>query len=157
MELKTILKIVLFLALADFIPVIIMILPMLKRSREIKYLENCPDVISVEAEIIEIHMRPINSMDTQYDVKLYYEVGYEKYYKDVILINKQSVRIGQTVTLMCDSLHPEKAMMQNLRGLSGERFGLKSLVFNLVVASIVILVDFLLQISDILFGIGSRL
>ena len=149
MELKTIMRIVFALALMDIIPVVIMMIPMRTRYREIKYLENCPDVISVEAEIIEIHTKQINDLDTQYDIKLYYEVGYEKYYKDVILINRQSVRVGQTVTLMCDSMHPEKALLQNLRGVASEKFSMKSMVINLIFASVMIIVYMLCARSEI--------
>lgn len=149
---SSILKIFLFfIFIGAFINLIIVIrrlIPMMKRVREIKRVKTDPDVISVEAEIIEIQEKRLGEMDTQYNIKLHYEVGYQKFYKTFILINKQSVRVGQKLTLLCDSFEPEKALIQNYSGLSGEEFGIKSAVFNLIVSILVIIVDAALNISD---------
>lgn len=139
---------VFIVASIDLIPVIIRLVPLAKRAREINRLKKSFDVISVEAEIIEIHTEKIGDMDTQYNIKLYYEVGYQKYYKEFILINKQSARVGDKVTLLCDSFEPEKALLQNCRGLSGEEYGLKSTIFNLVIATIIIIVDVAVNLYD---------
>ncbi len=151
-----VLRIVLFIvfigAAIDLISVIKRLIPMMKRVREIKRLKNDPDVISVEAEIIEIHDERIDVMDTQYNIKLYYEVGYQKYYKDFILINKQSLRVGQLLTLLCDSNNPEKALIQNYSGLSGEEFGIKSTVFNLVIVILIMIADAVWQAVEYIDG-----
>lgn len=150
--LKFVLFIVFIGAVVDLIAVLKRLVPMMKRTREIKSIKNDPNVISAEAEIIEIHEERINDMDMQYNVKLYYEVGYQKYYKDVILINKQSVRVGQKLTILCDSSEPEKAMIQNYSGLSGEEFGIKSTVFNLVIVILVIIADAAIQAVGYIMG-----
>ncbi len=131
-------------AIIDIISVLKRLVPMVKRANEIKRIKNSYDVISVEAEIIEIHEERIDDMDTQYNTKLYYEVGYRKFYKDFILINKQSLRVGQTLTLLCDSSDPEKALIQEqngLSGLSGESFVIKSMIFNLIIAVLIVIAD----------------
>lgn len=138
-------------AVIDIISVVKRLVPMVKRVNEIKRLNSSPDVISVEAEIVEVSPERLNDLDTQYDLKVYYEVGWRKFYKDFILINKQSLRVGQTITLLCDSSAPEKAMIQEqngLSGLSGEGFGIKSTVFNLVIAVLVIIVDAILNCAE---------
>ncbi|MDE6729045.1 MAG: DUF3592 domain-containing protein, partial [Oscillospiraceae bacterium] len=106
---KFFLFIVLILALIDLIPTIKRLIPMAKRTREINRLKKSNDVMSVEGEIIEIHTKQIDRLDTRYDIKIYYEVGWNKYYKDFIVINKQSARIGQKVTLLYDRDDPNKA------------------------------------------------
>lgn len=140
-----VLRIVLFIvfigAAIDLISVIKRLIPMMKRVREIKRLKNDPDVISVEAEIVEINEERIGDMDTQYTIKLYYEVGYQKYYKDFILINKQSLRVGQMLMLLCDSSEPEKALIQNYSETFGEEFGIKSTIFNLVIVILIMIAD----------------
>lgn len=137
-------------AVIDIISVINRLVPMVKRTNEIKRIKNDPDVISVEAEIVEVSTERLNDLDTQYDIKVYYGVGWQKFYKDFILINKQSVRVGQTLTLLCDSSAPEKAMLQEQGGLSGESFGIKSMVFNLIIAVFIVLADAAVNCFDLL-------
>lgn len=150
--LKFVLLIIFIGAVIDLVAVIKRLVPMTKRVREIKRIKNDPDVISVEAEIIEIHAERINDMDTQYNIKLYYEVGYQKFYKDFIMINKQALRVGQVLTLLCDSDNPEKALIQNYSGLSGEEFGIKSTVFNLVIVILIIIADAVINAFDYIMG-----
>lgn len=150
--LKFVLLIIFIGAVIDLVAVIKRLVPMAKRVREIKRIKNDPDVISVEAEIIEIHAERINDMDTQYNIKLYYEVGYQKFYKDFIMINKQALRVGQVLTLLCDSDNPEKALIQNYSGLSGEEFGIKSTVFNLVIVILIIIADAVINAFDYIMG-----
>lgn len=152
--LKFFLLIVFIVAVIDLVPVIKRLIPLAKRVREIKRLKRSYDVISVEAEIIEIHTEKLGEMDTQYNIKLYYEVGWNKYYKDFILINKQSVRVGDKVTLLCDCDDPEKALLQNCRGLTGEEYGLRSTVINLIVVSIIIIADAAINIYEYVTGVG---
>lgn len=152
--LKFFLLIVFIVAVIDLVPVIKRLIPLAKRVREIKQLKQSYDVISVESEIIEIHTEKLGEMDTQYNIKLYYEVGWNKYYKDFILINKQSVRVGDKVALLCDSANPEKALLQNCRGLTGEEYGLKSTVINLIVALIIVIADVAVNIYEYTSGLG---
>lgn len=146
--LKFFLFIVFIVTVIDIVPVIIRLVPLAKRAKEVSRLKKFYDVISVEAEIIEIHTKRIGEMDTQYDIKLYYEVGWDKFYKNIILINKQSARVGQKVTLLCDSTDPKHVLLQNCRGLSGEEYGLKSTVINLIIAIVVIIADVALNVYD---------
>ncbi len=150
---KFFLFIVLILALIDLIPTIKRLIPMAKRTREINRLKKSNDVMSVEGEIIEIHTEQIDSLDTRYDIKIHYEVGWNKYYKDFIVINKQSARVGQKVTLLYDRDDPEKALIQDMQGLTGEEHGLKSTIFNLIIASIVIIVTAAIQIYEYTSGV----
>lgn len=150
--LKFVLLIVFLAASLDLIIVIKRLVPMVKRVNEIKRLKTDPDVISVEAEIIEIHEERISKMDTQYTIKLYYEVGYQKFNKDFIMINKQALRVGQVLTLLCDSDDPEKALIQNYNGLSSEEFGIKSTVFNMVLAVLIIIADALINAFGYISG-----
>lgn len=150
--LKLFLNIVLILAVIDLIAVSIRLFPLLKRIREIKYIKKDRDVISAEAEVVDIKEERIDDMTTQYTVKLHYEVGYRKVYKDFILINKQSVRVGQKFTVLCDSSDPEKSVIQDYTGLSGEGYQLKSLIFNFVIIMIVIAADALSQAFSYISG-----
>lgn len=151
--LKFFLLIALIGAIIDIIPNIKRLIPMVKRAREIKQLQSSYDVMSVEGEIIEIHTEQIGEMDTQYNIKIYYEVGWQKYYKDFIVMNKQSVRVGQKITLLYDRENPEKALLQNMQGLLGEEKGLKSTVFNLIIASIIIIADLAITIYEYTSGL----
>ena len=151
--LKIALLLVFIGAAIDLVVVIKRIVPMINRVREIKRIKTSPDVISVEAEIIEIHEQRLDELDIQYTVKLYYEVGYQKFYKDFILINKQSLRVGQKLTVLCDSFEPEKALIQNFTDTFGESYGLKSTIFNLVLAIIIMIVDAMFNMLYYTIGI----
>lgn len=150
---KFFLFIALILALIDLIPNIKRLIPMAKRTREINRLKKSNDVMSVEGEIIEIHTEQIGEMDTRYDIKIYYEVGWDKFYKNFIVINKQSARVGQKVTLLYDRDDPNKALIQNMQGLMGEESGLKSTIFNLIVVSIIIIADVAINICEYISGV----
>lgn len=142
---KTVLLVLFIAALLDIFIVSIKLFPMLKRLREIKRVRNDPDAISVEAEIIEIHTERINDMDTEYKLKVFYTLGYRKFYKDIILINKQAVRVGMTITLLCDPADPENAMIQE----NVEAFGLKSMLFNFVLAVLYVIVNVLVNLHEL--------
>ena len=150
---KFFLFIVLILALIDLIPTIKRLIPMAKRTREINRLKKSNDVMSVEGEIIEIHTEQMDVLDKRYDIKIYYEVGWDKFYKNFIVINKQSARVGQKVTLLYDRDDPEKALLQNMQGLMGEEHGLKSTIFNLIVASIIIIAVVAINVYEYTSGL----
>lgn len=150
---KIFLLIALIGAIIDLIPTIKRLIPMAKRTREINRLKKSNDVMSVEGEIIEIHTEQIGEMDTRYDIKIYYEVGWDKFYKNFIVINKQSARVGQKVTLLYDRDDPNKALIQNMQGLMGEESGLKSTIFNLIVVSIIIIADVAINICEYISGV----
>ena len=141
-SLNTTLLIVGIAAIIDIIYVLIRLVPMLKRMSEFKKLKDEPDVISVEAEILEIQTKKLNNLDTQYNVKVYYEVGYQKFYKDIILINKQAIRVGMILTMLCSSSDPDKAMIMD----GSDEKGIKSHVINLIIAVPVLLIDLFLNL-----------
>lgn len=141
--LKIVLAVVFLGALINLITAIIKIVPMSKRLKEIKRAKNSFNPISVEAEIVEIHTNPIgeSGMDTEYDVKLHYEVGYQKFYKSFILVNKQALRVGQKLTLLCDGDNPEQALIQDFESELGESFQMKSTIVNIIVDIVIMAAD----------------
>lgn len=141
-NLGTTLIVVAIFALVDIIYVVIKLIPMLKRMSEFKKLKAEPDVISVEAEILEIHPKKLNRLDTQYDVKVYYEVGYQKFYKDIVLINKQAIRVGMMLTMLCSSSDPQRAMIMD----GTDEKGIKNQIINLIIAIPVLIIDLLLYL-----------
>lgn len=145
-SLKILLVVVIVFASIDIIMVLIKLIPLLKRVSVFNKLKKDPDVISVEAEILEIHTKKLGDMDTQYDVKIYYEVGYQKFYKDIVLINKQAIRVGMILTMLCSSSEPEKAMIMD----GSEASGVKSYVVNLIIAIPILIIDAALNILDII-------
>ncbi|MDE7362574.1 MAG: hypothetical protein K2N38_11650 [Oscillospiraceae bacterium] len=126
----------------DVVYVLIKMIPLIKRLREVKHVRESHDVISVEGEILEVNEERLNQWDIQYDIKVCYIVGYEKYYKDIVLINKQSIRTGQKITLLCNSDDPENAVIQT----EDEMSMLKSHIFNLILAIIGLIVYMLMNI-----------
>ena len=144
----------LFIAVASLIDIIVVLkklLPLLKRLSVFNKLKNDPDVISVEAEILEIQTTKLNDLDTQYDVKVYYEIFYRKFYKDIIMINKQSLRVGMIVTMLCSSDEPENAMFSD----GSEVFGIKSRVFNLIIAVPLFTICLILQFLEVYLEFGG--
>lgn len=105
------------------------------RVKEANRLRQSYDVISVEAEITDITTKRWNPMDTQYIVDLTYSVGECTYYKQITLHNRQSLRVGQILILLCDSEDPEKAVLQS----GEEEKSIKSLTFALIVDIIIVI------------------
>lgn len=135
---KSIITLLALLAVINIIYDIVKMIPLIKRLREIKRVQNSPYVISVEGEILEISEKRLNRWDTEYDLKVYYEIGYEKFYKNIVLINKQAVRVGQKITLLCDSDEPENAIIQD----GYEKGMMKSYIVNLIIAIICVIIYF---------------
>ena len=129
-------------ALIDIIWVLIQLIPMVKRMLEFRKLKDDPDVISVEAEILEINTKKLNNLDTQYNVKVYYEVGYQKFYKDIVLINKQAIRVGMNLTMLCSSSDPERATVMD----RSEEKSIKNHVVNLFISVPVLIIDLLINL-----------
>lgn len=134
-------------AIFNIVIVLKKLIPLIKRVNEIKHLKQNPNVISAEAEIIQITTEKLNRLDTKYILKLYYEVGWQKVYKDFIVINKQAVRVGQKVEVLCEDINPQNAMIQS----GVEIFGLKNLVINLFFSIIYLIIDAALQCAEYMF------
>ncbi len=105
------------------------------RITEATRIRQSYDVISVEAEITDITTKRWNPMDTQYIVDLTYSVGECTYSKQITLHNKQSLRVGQILILLCDSEDPEKAVLQS----GEEEQSIKGLTFALIVDIILVI------------------
>lgn len=89
------------------------LIPIMRRHREAKRIRRDMSVFSVEAEVVEINSKRLNDLDTQFNVKLCYTVGYEKYFKDIVLLNRHSLRMGQKMTLLCSEDDPGNATLQD--------------------------------------------
>lgn len=150
--LKIVLLGVFLIALLNLIYAIKKIIPMAKRLKEIKRVNDGFNAISVEAEIVEIHTKPLDDFDTEYDVKFYYEVGYRKFYKNFILVNKQGLRVGQKYTLLCDGDNPEQALIQEHSGTFGESFQMKSTIFNIIKDIVIIVIDAVITAFGYMYG-----
>lgn len=127
-------------ALLDIIRIVRKLIPLYKELRESKCVKNQPGVISAEAEVIGITENRLSQWDIQYTLNLRYEIGGLTYFKEINLLNKQSARVGQKVTLLCDDLDPSYATVQNGAELSAVR----NLIFHLCVDMILIIVDLLI-------------
>ncbi len=99
------------------------------RLTEANKIRRSYNVISVKAEITNITTKRWNPMDTQYIVDLTYSVSECVYNKQITLHNKQTLRVGQILILLCDSEYPEKAVLQN----GEEEESIKGLTFALIV------------------------
>lgn len=102
------------------------ILGNLKKTKRLRESVSC-DVFHVEGEITSFTQKRLGPMDTQYNVQIVYVVGTIRYYKDVVLHNRGSIRVGQRVTLLCDSDDPTNAVLQG----GEEEDTLKGIVFAL--------------------------
>lgn len=151
--LMIVLAVLFFAALFDLIRAIKRIISMSKRLKEIKRAKDGFNSISVEAEIVEIHTKPLDELDTEYDVKLHYEVGYRKFYKNFILVNKQALRVGQKLTLLCDGDDPEQALIQEYESTFGESFQMKSTIFNIIIDIVIMVIDAAINIYSYTYGV----
>ena len=145
------LKLLLFITgivvIINIVVVIKKMIPLIKRLNEIKRLKRNFNVISIENKIIQITPEKLNRYETKYILKIYYEVGWKKVYKDIVVINKQSDRLRQKVNLLCDDLDPENAMLES----DCEVFGLKNLVINLIFSIVYFIFDAALQCAEYIF------
>lgn len=122
------------------------LIPITRRHREAKRLRGKNGVISVEAEVVGISSEKLSELDTQFNVKLCYMVGYEKYYKDIVLLNRHSVRAGMKMTLLCDEDDPENATLQD----GSERESTGNLIFNLCLDIVLLIIDAALNCLEFL-------
>lgn len=113
------------------------LIPIIRRHREAKRVGRDLSVFSVEAEVVEINSERLNDLDTQFNVKLCYTVGYEKYYKNIVLLNRHSLRMGQKMTLLCSEDDPENATLQD----GSETDSTGNLIFNLCLDIVLLIID----------------
>ena len=107
------------------------IVKLIKQYNNIKRLRDSMsyDVFSVEGEIISYTEKKIGRMDTKYYVNIMYMVGTMRFYKEVVLHNRGSIRVGQKITLLCDDNDPSNAIVQD----GSEEDSLKGLIFAMAI------------------------
>lgn len=113
------------------------LIPIIRRHREAERIGRDLNVFSVEGEVVEINSERLNDLDTQFNVKLCYTVGYEKYYKDIVLLNRHSLRTGQKFNLLCDEDDPANATLQD----GSEKESTGNLIFNLWLDIVLLIID----------------
>lgn len=113
------------------------LIPIIRRHREAERIGRDLNVFSVEGEVVEINSERLNDLDTQFNVKLCYTVGCEKYYKDIVLLNRHSLRMGQKFNLLCDEDDPANATLQD----GSERESTGNLIFNLWLDIVLLIID----------------
>lgn len=97
------------------------------------------DVFSVEGEVLNFTSHRVSQLDTFHNVSISYMVDTFTYYKDIVLFNRGSLRVGQKVTLLCDNDNFQNAVVQN----GDEEEALKRLVFKLICLIIWLIIDFI--------------
>lgn len=82
------------------------------------------DVFSVEGEVTGFTEKKMGRLDTKYDVTVKYVVDGMSYYKEIVLHNRGSLRVGQKIILLCDDNDHSNAVVQDgseeeaLRGIA---------------------------------------
>lgn len=125
------------LLLINILYVLKRLIPIIRRHREAERIGRDLSVFSVEGEVVEINSERLNDLDTQFNVKLCYTVGYEKYYKDIVLLNRHSLRMGQKINLLCDEDDPANATLQD----GSEKESTGNLIFNLWLDIVLLIID----------------
>ncbi len=123
------------------------LIPIMRRHREAVRVRHDLNVFSVEAEVVGINSERLNDLDTQFNVKLCYMVGSIKYYKDIVLLNRHSLRMGQKMILLCDEDDPENATVQD----GSETDSTGNLIFNFWVDIVLLIIDTVLNCLDFIF------
>ena len=113
------------------------LIPIIRRHREAKQIGRNLGVFSVEAEVVEINSERLNDLDTQFNVKLRYMVDNEFHYKDIVLLNRHSLRMGQKMVLLCSEDDPENATLQD----GSETDSTGNLIFNLCLDIVLLIID----------------
>lgn len=113
------------------------LIPIIRRRSEAKRIERDLNVFSVEGEVVEIDPERVDDLNTRFNVKLYYTVGYEKYYKDIVLLNRHSLRVGQKFILLCDENDPANATLQD----GSEKKATGDLIFVLIMDMVLFIID----------------
>ncbi|MCM1164863.1 MAG: hypothetical protein NC299_01480 [Lachnospiraceae bacterium] len=127
------------------------LIPIMKRDREARRVREKLGVISVEAEVVMIDSEKLNDLDTQFSVQLRYELDGVTYYKDIVLLNRHSLRVGQKFNLLCDEDDPENATLQN--GAETDSTG--NLIFNFWLDIVLLIIDAASNVIDVILETQS--
>lgn len=114
-------------------------IPLIVRKKSADILRGKLDVFSVESEVQRFTEKRLSRLDTEYDVSVSYEIDGITYYKDLIIFNKGSLRVGQKIILLCDNEDYYNAVVQN----GDEEDALKRLIFRLIWIIAELIVDFI--------------
>lgn len=110
-----------------------------KRKKTADELRQKLDVFSVEGEVMNFSSNRVSRLDTFYFVSVSYMVDSITYYKDIVLFNRGSLRVGQKVTLLCDNDNVENVVVQN----GDKEEALKRLVLRAIWLIIWLIIDFI--------------
>lgn len=130
------------LLLINFCINFLKLIPVFRRNREARRVRNDSNVLSIEAEVVEINTQKLNNLDTRFNVKLRYIVGSRTYYKDVVLLNRHSLRIGRKLIVLCDYDNPYIATLQD----GSEKESTGNLIVNLFLDTVLLIVDLVINI-----------
>ena len=97
------------------------------------------DVFSIEGEVLNFTSSRVSKLDTFYNVSISYTVDTLTYYKDIVLFNRGSLRVGQKIMLLCDNNDFQNVVVQN----GDEEDALKRLTFKLICLIIWLIIDFI--------------
>ena len=103
------------------------------------------DVFSLEGEVTGFTEKKLGQMDTEYDVTVMYTVDGINYYKEIVLHNRGSLRVGQKIIMLCDDNDHSNAVVQN----GSEEESLKGLAFALAIEIGIIIYAIIVLIIDL--------
>lgn len=123
------------------------------RLREIKRLRGSMsyDVFSVEGEVISFTEKKLGRMDTRYDVIVKYTVDDVNYYKEIVLHNRGSLRVGQKMIMLCDDNDHSNAVVQN----GSEEEALKGLAFAMAIEIGIAIYTIILLVLDLMTNLAQ--
>lgn len=122
--------------------------------RELKNAERVrrmPNALSVESEVLEIREKRWSQWDVQYTVKLGYSIGERFFYKDFTFLNKQSLRAGAKVALLCDVGDPENAVVSD----GSQASSLHGLISKMIGNIILVIIGMAAAYLNFLLGVGE--
>ena len=122
------------------------------RLREIKRLRGSMsyDVFSVEGEVISFTEKKLGRMDTRYDVIVKYTVDDVSYYKEIVLHNRGSLRVGQKMIMLCDDNDHSNAIVQN----GSEEESLRGLAFAMAIEIGIAIYTIILLVLDLMANLA---
>lgn len=113
------------------------LIPVFRRNREARRVRNDPNALSIEAEVVEINTEKLNDLDTRFNIKLRYIIGSKTYYKDVVLLNRHSLRVGRKLIVLCNPSNPYIATLQD----GSEKESTGNLIINLFLDTVLLIID----------------
>lgn len=131
----TLLVIGLFIAYRVIL-MVIDIIRLVKRKKVVDELRRKFDVFSVEGEVLSFTSKRLSDLDTQYDISVSYTIDSFTYYKDVIIFNRGSLRVGQKITLLCDNDDYENVIVQD----GEEEDALRRLIVRFAIMAIITII-----------------